>query len=174
MIRGTTAQFKFKLPCIKGRLKYATVKFWQDGNAGTIEAKLPITKRLDDCTAIETDTQKVIDKWNSGEYEDIKEAYNLSGTEWGELTDEKRRQFAWAIYDELCITLKTEETLIFSDKLKAKVQLRAAKLDGTTFASQQQLITVEPIIDDIVYDDPSEVLPNEEDGFIILDGFPIA
>ena len=46
MIRGTTAQFKFKLPCAKGELKWATIKFWQSNNPNIL---LPITKTLQHC-----------------------------------------------------------------------------------------------------------------------------
>ena len=38
MIRGTTAQFKFKLPYAKNELQWITMKFWQPGNDGTTEA----------------------------------------------------------------------------------------------------------------------------------------
>lgn len=128
MIRGTTAQFKFKLPYQKSELQWATMKFWQPGNSGTLDAPLPITKRLANCSAPE-------------------DSY------------------------ELCVSLNAEETMRFSDKLKARAQLRAQTIDGTTFASHQQLITVYPINDDILTDDPT--LPAEEDGWIILDGEPV-
>lgn len=126
MIRGTTAQFKFNLPYKKSELTWATIKFWQPGNKGTLGASLPITKRLEDCTA----------------------------------SDDS---------EELCISLTAEETLRFSDKYKAKVQLRAQHESGAVFASHEQSITVYPINDDIVKDDPT--LPSEnEEGWIILDG----
>ena len=126
MIRGTTAQFRFKLPYKKNELAWATMKFWQPGNNGTLEARLPITKRLEHCTA----------------------------------SDDSK---------ELCITLTAEETLRFSDKYKARVQLRAQHEDGTIFASREQLITVYPINGDIMTDNPT--IPDEnEEGWIILDG----
>ena len=46
MIRGTTAQFKFKLPCAKGELEWATIRFWQSNNPSVL---LPITKTLQHC-----------------------------------------------------------------------------------------------------------------------------
>jgi hypothetical protein len=46
MIRGTTAQFKFKLPYPKDELYWATIKFWQPNNQSDL---LPITKRLIHC-----------------------------------------------------------------------------------------------------------------------------
>jgi hypothetical protein len=49
MIRGTTAQFKFKLPYLVSEVKEVTVNFWQNNNAGTISAPLPITKTLESC-----------------------------------------------------------------------------------------------------------------------------
>lgn len=46
VIRGTTAQFKFKLLYPKEELSWATIKFWQPSNLNKL---LPITKKLDDC-----------------------------------------------------------------------------------------------------------------------------
>lgn len=71
---------------------------------------------------------------------------------------------------ELSVYLTSEETLRFSDKRKAKVQLRA-HADGSTFASRETSISVYPINDDIVTDDPE--FPPESDGWIILDGSTI-
>ena len=48
MIRGTTAQFKFKLPYPKAELSWTTIKFWQPNNPSRL---LPITRKLEDCTA---------------------------------------------------------------------------------------------------------------------------
>ena len=124
MIRGTTAQFKFNIPYTKGELEWAKIKFWQDGNQGTIFAPLPITKNLEHCSASDDST-------------------------------------------ELCIELTAEETMRFSDKMKAKVQLRAKAKDAAVFASRPQLITVYPIHDDLF--DPTEDVP-DEDGWRILDG----
>ena len=50
MIRGTTAPFKIKLPYTIGELEWVTMKWWQDGNKGTLTAPLPITKRLAHCS----------------------------------------------------------------------------------------------------------------------------
>ena len=51
MIRGTTAQYRFKIPYTKAELLWATIKFWQTGNSGTVEAPLPIMKKLEHCDA---------------------------------------------------------------------------------------------------------------------------
>jgi hypothetical protein len=132
MIRGTTAQFKFKLPCKKGDLGWATIKFWQPGNPG-IGDSLPITKRLEHC----------------------------SGSDDAE---------------ELCVSLLPKETMRFSDKTKAKVQLRALKKEdsenGTIFASHQQSVVVYPVNDDILNDDNISDIEDSGD-YVILDGQPI-
>ena len=47
MVRGTTAQFIFKLPYPKAELSWATIKFWQNHNPSEL---LPIVKRLEHCT----------------------------------------------------------------------------------------------------------------------------
>lgn len=128
MIRGTTAQFKFKLPYTKSELAWATIKFWQPGNPSD---DLPITRTLSDCST------------QSG------------GT-------------------ILCVSLTATDTALFLDKYKAKVQLRAQhSLSGTVFGSRPQMITVYPIIDEILDDNEIEEpeFPEETDeGFVILDG----
>jgi hypothetical protein len=49
MVRGTTAQFKFKLPYPISEIKEVTISFWQNNNAGTISSPLPIVKTLESC-----------------------------------------------------------------------------------------------------------------------------
>ena len=125
MIRGTTAQFKFKLPYSRTEIQMATIRFWQSNNTNN----LPIVKtldseRLDDCFISE---------------------------------DSK----------ELCVSLTAEETSRFSDKYKAKVQLRAQNVDGTIFGSRPQVVTVYPMPDDII--DPT-LPPANEEGWIVFDG----
>ena len=119
MIRGTTAQFKFKLPYKVDELESAKITFWQPGNDTT----LPIVKEKSDCSVADADPYC------------------------------------------LCVSLTSEETKRFSDKLKARVQLRAQH-GNTTFASRQQLVTVYPINDEIV--DPE--IPAAQSGFVIFDG----
>ena len=123
MIRGTTAQFKFELPCTKGELASATITFWQSEMKSEY---LPIVKKIDDCAG--SDDAKI-----------------------------------------LYVSLTPSETLWFSDKYKAKVQLRAKKNDNTVFASHQQLITVYPINGDIAVDGEIEAAPIEN-GWTKLDG----
>ena len=48
MIRGTTAQFKFKLPYPKDECEWIRIKFWQPHNPSEL---LPITKIKDNCDA---------------------------------------------------------------------------------------------------------------------------
>ena len=50
MIRGTTANFRLKLPYQISVLKEAIVTFWQNNNFGTPSAPLPIAKTLASCT----------------------------------------------------------------------------------------------------------------------------
>jgi hypothetical protein len=125
MIRGTTAQFKFKLPYSNGQLDWVTIKFWQPGN---MDSRLPITKTKSNCSVTE----------NS---------------------------------NEICVSLTATETAIFSDKYKAKVQMRAQPFAGAPFGSRQHLFTVYPMLDDIIDEDPTvePEVPTQE-GWIILDG----
>ena len=128
MIRGTTAQFKFKLPYPKDELAWVTIKFWQPGN---LDNRLPITKQLTNCSTTENP-------------------------------------------NEVCVSLLASETALFSDKYKAKLQLRAQHSDsGTTFGSHPQLVTVYPMHDEIIEEDPTLPVANSE-GWVILDGEVIA
>ena len=135
MIRGTTATFKFNLPCKKSELEWATIRLWQDGYGGPTNAPLPIIKRLTDCSD----------------------------------SDDP---------NELCVSLTTRETLRFSDKFKAKMQLRAKISDqSTVFASHVETITVYPINGDLANDDLAgeggSIVVDDED-VIVLDGGVIA
>lgn len=49
MIRGTTAQFKFKLPCSYDELTSVIIKFWQQGNSNN---SLPLFKYKHHCEAL--------------------------------------------------------------------------------------------------------------------------
>jgi hypothetical protein len=127
MIRGTTAQFKFKLPYALNELNSITIKFWQPGNPSD---SLPIYKYKQNC--------------------------------------EER------VEKEVYVSLRPSDTALFSDKYKAKLQLRAQPAIGAPFGSKEQLITVYPMPDDIIIDDPTidPDTPTEE-GWIILDGHTI-
>lgn len=126
MIRGTTAQFKFKLPYSKEALDWITIKFWQPGNPS---GQLPITKTKTNCSS--TDSS-----------------------------------------NEICVSLSATETSLFSDKYKAKVQLRAQPAFGAPFGSRQQSFTVYPMLDEIIEENPTidPETPSTEEGWIILDG----
>lgn len=72
---------------------------------------------------------------------------------------------------QLSVTLNQEETLRFTDKRKAKVQLRATTYTGIPIANKEQLITVYPVRDDSILDSDHEILPAPTiDGWIYLDG----
>ena len=70
---------------------------------------------------------------------------------------------------ELYVTLTAEETMRFSDKHKAKMQLRGMlSSNGKVFGCKPKLITVYPINDDLLGDDIVGSTTN--DGWIVLDG----
>lgn len=128
MIRGTTAQFKFKLPYDVCNISVVKVTFWQTGNNGPSASRpLPIVKTMDQCSKCNTS-------------------------------------------NELLVVLNKEETLRFSDKLKAYVQFHGKTLEGTAFANEPELIPVCPVCDDSVLDDVVIPTPGPEDDIIILDG----
>ena len=127
MVRGTNAEFRWKLPYDFSELALVKITFWQDNNSGPSDSRpLPIIKVREQCHRG--------DKPN-----------------------------------ELSVILNQEETLRFTEKRKAKVQLRAKTTTGIPFASKEQLITVYPIYDDSVLDDT--ILPTPGDNeLILLDG----
>lgn len=67
------------------------------------------------------------------------------------------------------VVLNQEETLRFSDKRKAKVQLRGVTYDGRPIATMEHLIKVYPVYDDSILDGDILPTPTYED-LIILDG----
>jgi hypothetical protein len=74
---------------------------------------------------------------------------------------------------ELTVELTVADTKKFSDKKKAKAQLAAQlkpAFGGRKFASQQQLITVYPIQDDLVGGNDTTDDAPIENGWTILDG----
>lgn len=71
---------------------------------------------------------------------------------------------------ELCITLTQEETLRFSEKSKAYVQLRATSLDGSSFASKQEILTVYPVYDDSILGEEDIIPTPDDNGWSYLDG----
>lgn len=124
MIRGTAAQFKFRLPYSYDELTSITIRFWQPGNPSE---SLPLFKYKTNC--------------------------------------EEREE------NEIYVSLRPSETALFSDKYKAKLQLRAQPAIGAPFGCKEHLVTVYPMPDDIIIDDPT-IDPDAptEDGWIILDG----
>jgi hypothetical protein len=74
----------------------------------------------------------------------------------------------------LSVRLNQEETLRFSDKRKAYVQLRGETKDGSPIVCHKQYINVYPVVDDSILD--SEIIiptPTPGQDWIYLDGEPI-
>jgi hypothetical protein len=74
------------------------------------------------------------------------------------------------VKNEIYVSLRPSETALFSDKYKAKLQLRAQPVIGAPFGSKEQLITVYPMPDDIIIDDPVIPEPPTREDWFILDG----
>lgn len=205
MIRGTTAPFKIKLPYTIGELEWVTMKWWQDGNKGTLMAPLPITKRLAHCPISNIYVCELSSDIVAGELyyfviDDVTYTFTATqGVNVGDLLkyDTKTRvltagtstiipevienadNMTELIFTneinkskELYVTLTAEETMRFSDKHKAKMQLRGKLLaNGHVFGCTPQIITVYPINDDLLDDDITT--PASDDGWVILDGKPV-
>ncbi len=76
---------------------------------------------------------------------------------------------------ELLVILNKEETLRFTDKRKAYVQIMAEAINGLPFGHKPEMITVYPVHDDSILDDNIVPTPNPDDdgSVIILDGSTI-
>ena len=60
MIRGTTQDFKFKMPYDYDDVPLITIVFWQKNNNGPEESRpLPITKYHDDCMVSENNNKEI-------------------------------------------------------------------------------------------------------------------
>ena len=70
---------------------------------------------------------------------------------------------------EISVMLTEEETLRFSEKTKAYVQLRARNREDNAFATKQEEITVYPVYEDTTLDESLIPTPGF-DGIVVLDG----
>lgn len=207
MIRGTTAPFKIKLPYTRGELEWITIKWWQDGNKGTVRAPLPITKRLAHCAVSNIYTCKLSSDIAANEscY------FTINGVMYGFVASQDIGAESLLKYNtktksltvgdstilpevignkdnmtelmfvneannsnELYVSLTAEETMRFSDKHKAKMQLRAMLAsNGRVFGCKPRLITVYPINDELLEDD---IVSGSgfDDEWIVLDGKAVA
>lgn len=139
MIRGTTTQFKFKLPYSKRDIVLAEAKFWQSGNTKGLNRGYPLP---------------------------IIKPYERTLSDEGDVVT----QYPWNWIDDytLLVRLDQQESLTFSDKYKARVQLRIRTEDGLVFASPQQIINVYPTN----WDKPlgTDLPSASENQWVILDG----
>lgn len=69
----------------------------------------------------------------------------------------------------VCVVLTASESMRFSDKKRAQIQLSAQLTNLDKFASHVHEFKVYPLPDDLIIDDPED-LPTTEDGWSILDG----
>lgn len=69
---------------------------------------------------------------------------------------------------DLYVSLTATETAIFSDRYKAKLQMRAKPIDGVEFGCKSKLITVYPMDDDLIQENPE--MPPAVDGWVVFDG----
>lgn len=71
--------------------------------------------------------------------------------------------------NNITVSLSAWETAQFSDRYKAKMELRAKPINGVEFAMPEYLITVYPMSDDLINQNPL-VPPTTSDDFVIFDG----
>ena len=159
MIRGTTAQFKFKMPKSFNDLCIVEAIFGQKGNVGTIEAPLPI-KKIYNRQSITIETWSEADKDINKVYFDGTSYYKYENNEWvtynsiaevarndGLQPDPNNPQI-------LLASLSAAETMRFSDKRKGYVQvITYIDTDDITIGSYAYEFMIYPIqTDDIIGD----------------------
>ena len=71
--------------------------------------------------------------------------------------------------NQCSVTLNQEETLRFSEKRKARAQLRGVTYDGRPIATLEHTFTVYPVKDDSIFDSDITPTPTYEN-IIIFDG----
>lgn len=208
MVRGATAQFKFKLPYKASEFNWATIQFWQPNNNGTPTAPLPITKTLQHCDGFNVYKHDVKD----GLSRDNTYCLNINNSYlcFNNVDIPSNAVLTWIFgtktitYDdktiplftpsnitddmvmlelvnanteavskkELCVTLDPTETMRFSDKIKARVQMRAQHISGVVIPTFVEYVTVYPMQDDLANDDLGGGTGTIDGhaGWIILDG----
>ena len=73
-----------------------------------------------------------------------------------------------------CVKLNSEETLRFSDRLKAYVQFSGQTTDGRRVVGQRWLFNIYPVVDDSIFDGEHILpTPTPNDEWIYLDGAAI-
>jgi hypothetical protein len=83
-----------------------------------------------------------------------------------------KEQCQYIDINQCSITLNQEETLRFTDKKKAKVQLRGVTRYGVPFGTKEHLINVEQVADDSIIE--GDIVPTPTyDELIVFDGQPI-
>ena len=132
IIRGTTHPFEFKLDYNKSEVASVHVIFSQSHNSGLNKSEPLPMTKRYERRVTDDDIAIVPHPWS------------------------------WIDNNTLCVQLDQEETLTFSDKYKAKVQLRGQTVDGVVFATLPEEIVVYPVYDE-------EIFIND-DGLVILDG----
>lgn len=76
--------------------------------------------------------------------------------------------------NELVVVLNKEETLRFTDKKKAYVQIMAETLAGPLPSHKPHIFPVYPVLDDSIFDEDMQPTPEPGyDGIVILDGATI-
>lgn len=159
MIRGTTAQFKFKMPKSFSDLCIVEAIFGQKGNVGTIEAPLPI-KKIYNRQSIAVETWDATDKDINKVYFDGTTYYKHENDEWvryTSITEVARNDGLQPDPNDpqtLLTSLSAAETMRFSDKRKGYVQvITYADQDDITVGSLDYEFMIYPIrTDDIIGD----------------------
>lgn len=129
MIRGTNAQFKFKLPYNYSEIASVKITFWQEGNVGPDPSRpLPILKVLGQCsrTGVENELLVTLNQEETLRFVDDKKAYvQLRATTTDDIPIASRIQMitVYPVYDD---------SILGDDILPTPSQDGWIYLDGST------------------------------------------
>ena len=106
MIRGTNAQFKFRLPYKFSELDWVNIVFWQPENTGPESSRpLPITKVLEQCsqTEISNELSVTLNQEETLRFIETRKAYvqlRAATLEGVNIASKKQQITVYPIYDD--------------------------------------------------------------------------
>lgn len=152
MIKGTTAQFKFKLPKKFSEIHYIEVTFGQDGNYdNTLPIKLVYDKQYKNVTTLPSASQAVKNQiyFYNGKYYKTEDGVNYIEKISPDLiarNDGIAPEGNITSSNVIIATLEPGQTKIFSEKRKAWTQIEAyCAADNILMGSYKELFTVYPM-----------------------------
>lgn len=156
MIRGTDAQFVFKLPYQSSSLASATITFWQPENKGpTVLRPLPIVRNLENCILSDKQLSVVLDREETCRFSDKRKAYTqLVATTKQGITFASKKQMinVYPVCDEAIVEFE-EEVYLDGHTVSSLGGADISYIDGGSINDNQYDVAVDGNIEAIYYAD---------------------